>query len=71
MESNKNDWMRQYARFSSTLLQTIIIIILGIFAGKKIDKFFELKKPIFLLIFTIIFSVIAFYLAFKEFMRKK
>jgi F0F1-type ATP synthase assembly protein I len=68
--SDPQEWMRNYVRYSSVFLQLIFTIVGGVFLGYKIDEWLR-TKPIFLIVFTLIFSVLSFYLAIREFLRKK
>lgn len=68
--SDPQEWMRNYVRYSSVFLQLIFTIVGGVFLGYKIDEWLR-AKPIFLIVFTLIFSVLSFYLAIREFLRKK
>ncbi|HOK50272.1 MAG: AtpZ/AtpI family protein [Bacteroidales bacterium] len=67
--SDPREWMRNYVRYSSLFLQLIITIVGGVFLGYKVDEWLQ-TKPIFLLIFTVVFSAMAFYLAVRELLRK-
>jgi F0F1-type ATP synthase assembly protein I len=69
--SDPNDWMRNYVRYSSIILQLVVTIVVGVFLGYKVDHWMGLGKPVFLIIFTIVFSVLSFYIAIKEIIRKK
>ncbi|MGC8824842.1 MAG: AtpZ/AtpI family protein [Bacteroidales bacterium] len=68
--NDPQEWIRNYVRYSSVFLQLIFTIIVGVFAGYKVDDWLR-TKPIFLIVFTIVFSALAFYLAIREFLRKK
>ncbi len=68
--SNDYDWMRNYVKYSSILLQLIITIVIGIFFGYKLDQWLH-TKPIFLILFTVIFSAIAFYITIRQLLQKK
>ncbi|MCX7986402.1 MAG: AtpZ/AtpI family protein [Bacteroidales bacterium] len=68
--SDPGEWMRNYVRYSSVFIQLIITIVGGVFLGYKLDMWLR-TKPIFLILLTLIFSVLSFYLAIREFLRKK
>lgn len=68
--SDPQEWMRNYVRYSSVFLQLIFTIVAGVFAGYKMDGWLR-TKPIFLITFTVVFSILAFYIAIREFLRKK
>ncbi len=55
-----------YLRYSGVAFQMIIIILCGLFAGIKADKYFSFKFPLFTLAGTLLGLVLAFYLLFKD-----
>ncbi len=70
MSDDDNNWMQNYVRYSSIILQTIIMIVGSIFLGHWVDKWMNLKAPVFLIIFTLVFSSLSFYLTFKRLIEK-
>jgi hypothetical protein len=67
MAKNQNN----YARYASMGTMMIVTIGLGTFAGVKIDRWLEIKFPIFTLILSIFSVFTAIYLAIKDFLKKK
>lgn len=70
MPNDDNDWMRNYGRYSTMAFQMIATVLLGLFLGIKLDKWLDMKKPVFLIILLILSGVAAFYFAFKDFLKK-
>jgi len=60
-----------YMRYAAMGTQMIVIIGLGVFAGYKLDKWLELKVPIFTLILSLFSVGAAIYLSVKDLYRKK
>jgi F0F1-type ATP synthase assembly protein I len=48
----------------------IIIVLAGVFAGIKIDKYLAWKFPLFTLILSLISVCFAIYIAIKDFLKK-
>jgi F0F1-type ATP synthase assembly protein I len=70
MPSDEN-WMRNYARYSTIAFQMIVIVLGGVFLGYKLDHWLQLNKPIFLVILSILSGFLALYLAFKDLLKLK
>ncbi|NJK83246.1 MAG: hypothetical protein HC912_04950 [Saprospiraceae bacterium] len=47
------------------------IIVVGVLAGKKMDVYFSMKQPIFSAIFALMATVLALYVALKDFLMPK
>ncbi|MDL2315375.1 AtpZ/AtpI family protein [Bacteroidales bacterium OttesenSCG-928-C19] len=63
--------LKDYARYSSLAIQMILIILIGTFAGIKLDQWIQLSFPIFKIIFPIASVFLALYVALKDFLKKK
>ena len=63
--------LSNYGRYSGIAFQMIVIILLGIFFGKKMDKWFETKNPIYTAIFSLLGVIISLYVVLKDLVRKK
>lgn len=66
-----NNWMRNYARYSAIAFQMIVILLGGIFLGKKLDEWLHMQHPVFLVIVTIISGFLGFYLVFRDLLKFK
>lgn len=69
-KKKKINSLNDYAKYSSLSIQMIIIVLAGVFAGIKADKYLGLKFPIFTLILSIISVCLAIYIAIKDFIKK-
>ena len=52
-------------------IQMAVIITLGVFGGKKLDQFLNLKQPIFTLLFSLLAVFAAIYISIKDFLKKQ
>ena len=68
--SNKNEPLKNYSRYSNIAFQLIIIILVGVFVGHKLDEWLNTKKPIFLLVTSVIAVFIALYVTFRDLIKK-
>ena len=71
MNSAKKNPLKSYARHSAIAFQMLIIILLGVYGGIKLDEHLELKFPVFTLIFTVLAVILAIYYTIKDALRKK
>lgn len=63
--------LNSYARYSSIAVQMAVIITLGVFGGKYLDEWLQLKFPVFILIFSVLSVALAVYLAIKDLIKFK
>ncbi|MBP6335068.1 MAG: AtpZ/AtpI family protein [Bacteroidia bacterium] len=57
-------------RYASMGTQMLVIIGLGVFGGSYLDKYLELKIPVFTLILSLLSVAVAIYLSIKDFLKK-
>ncbi|MCD4682482.1 MAG: AtpZ/AtpI family protein [Bacteroidales bacterium] len=70
-KNQKKNSLNNYARYSSIAFQMLLIILIGVFGGIKIDEWLELTFPIFTVTLSILAVVLAIYSVTKEFLKKK
>jgi len=58
-----------YARYTGIGFQMAATIALGVFGGLQIDKWLELRFPVFTLILSLLSVGIAIYQAIKDFLK--
>ena len=68
--SKKKPPLSNYARYTSIGLQIIVVILIFLFAGHKIDGWTHQSFPIFTLILSIIGLAAAMWFMVRELMRK-
>ena len=64
----KNNYagLESYAKYSGIAIQMVVIILLFVLAGKKIDEKFFQGRDIFVIILSLIGIAIALYLVLKD-----
>lgn len=62
--------LNSYARYSSIAIQMLVIIILGVFGGYKLDVWFN-TAPLLTVILSLLSVIIAIYLVTKDLLKKK
>ena len=63
--------MNNYVKYSSMVFQLAVVIGLGVWGGRSLDKYLEMKFPVFTLIFLFIAIFGGMYWAVKDLIRKK
>jgi F0F1-type ATP synthase assembly protein I len=69
MTTNPRKNLNDYARYSSMAIQMLVIILLGVFAGYRLDLWLH-SKPFLTVILSIVSVVISIYLVTKDLIRK-
>lgn len=70
-DPGKFDYLRDYAKYSGILFQMIAMVVAGIFGGRELDRLFDLKGHLFLIILTLLASFGAVYYLFRALMKKQ
>ena len=65
------DDSKAYMRYAGMGTQMLVIIGLGVFGGFKLDKWLELKIPVFTLILSLLSVAAAIYLSVKDLYKNK
>lgn len=66
---NKNQ-LNNYTKYSSIALQMLVIILIGVYGGYKLDGLLKIKFPVFTLILSLLSVGLAIYVAIKDFLKK-
>ena len=66
----KKQGLNHYARYSSIAFQMLAIILLGMFAGYKLDQWLNIR-PVFTVILSLLSVFIAIYVVIKDLLKKK
>lgn len=67
---NHNNPLNNYAKYSSIAIQMLVIITGGVVGGYYLDKWINIKFPVFTLLFSFISVSLAIYFAIKDFLKK-
>ena len=62
--------LNSYARYSGMTFQMLAIILVGVFAGYKLDQWLH-TRPILLILFSLFSVFLAIYSVTKDLLRKK
>ncbi len=69
--SSDDNWMRNYARYSTLAFQMVVIVLGGVLLGYKMDGWLHMHKPIFLVSLSFFSGFVALYVVFKDLMKNK
>ena len=69
-DSGNQNFMKDYAKYSSLIIQMVAIAAVGIFGGIELDKLLNMKSPVFTISLTIIMTFVAVYLLFRALLKK-
>ncbi len=70
-EEEEKKQINSFVKYSSIGFQMLAIILLGVFAGIKLDEFLNLDFPIFTLVFSLLSVFLSIYYAVKDFLKIK
>ncbi len=63
--------LKEYARYSNLGIQMIVVILLGVFGGIQLDKWLDLKFPVFTVVLSFLGVILGIYIGLKDFIRTK
>jgi F0F1-type ATP synthase assembly protein I len=67
---DKSEKFRAIVKYSNIAFQMIGIIVIGTFLGFWLDKYFQLKFPIFTIVLILLSLFEAIYSVVREFLKK-
>lgn len=65
----KKKSLDSYTRYSSIAFQMLIIILIGVFGGVKLDAWLKLTVPVFTIILSISSVILAIYTVTKDLLK--
>jgi ATP synthase protein I len=68
-ENPENDGLSNYAKYTSLGVQMIVIILVTVWGGIKLDKLFGLTTPVFTIVLSLLGVFAAIYTAVKDFIK--
>jgi ATP synthase protein I len=68
-KNQENNGLKDYARYTGLGAQMIVIILVTVWGGIKLDKFFALETPVFTIILSLLGVFAAIYTAVKDFIK--
>ena len=70
-QNSKKPPLHNYAKYSSIALQMVVIILVGVFGGVKLDELLNLKFPVFTVILSLLSVALAIYYVIKDLLKNK
>ena len=67
--NQKKKSLNSYARYSGIALQMLVIILLGIWGGVKLDEMVSFKFPLFTVLLSFISVGLAIYVVIKDLVK--
>jgi F0F1-type ATP synthase assembly protein I len=69
MTTDPKKSLNDYARYSGMAVQMLVIILLGVFSGYRIDLWLH-TKPVFTVILSLLSVALAIYIVTRDLLRK-
>lgn len=70
-KDKRKKYLDNYARYSSIALQMLVIILLGVWGGVKLDEWIDTGFPVFTVLLSVISVFAAIYFVIKDLLKKK
>ena len=67
--NNKESGLQSYARYSGLAFQMIAIILVFVWAGRKIDEIYFQGRSIFIIVFSLLGVSISIYYVLKDLLK--
>jgi len=64
------DYLRLYGKYSSLIFQMIVIVLLGTFGGRELDKILRMEKPVFTIILILVSAFLSLFYLFRTLFKK-
>lgn len=68
--SGRLSFYKTYLLYFNLILQMVVMVLLGVIGGARLDKVLQLKFPVFTLLFTLLTAFLALYLLFRTISKK-
>jgi len=65
----KKKSLDSYTRYSSIAFQMLIIILIGVFGGIKLDEWLKLSVPVFTIVLSILAVILSIYTVTRGLMK--
>lgn len=69
-EHRSRENLNNYAKYSGMAFEMIVIILAGVFAGIKLDKWLHMTNPVFTAICAALGVILAIYIVIKDLLRR-
>lgn len=68
-KDKENNGLGTYAKYTGLGVQMVVIILITVWGGIKLDKLFGLETPVFTIILSLLGVFTAIYTAIKDFIK--
>jgi ATP synthase protein I len=68
-KDQESEGLGSFAKYSGLGIQMIVIILITVWGGIKLDKLFALQTPVFTIILSLLGVFAAIYTAIKDFIK--
>ncbi len=65
----KKKSLGNYTRYSSIAFQMLVIILIGVFGGIKLDEWLKLSVPVFTIVLSILSVILSIYTVTRDLMK--
>jgi len=69
LSEKKKKSLDNYTRYSSIAFQMLIIILIGVFGGIKLDEWLKLSVPVFTIVLTILAVILSIYTVTRDLLK--
>jgi|WetSurSiteA1Bulk_404760.scaffolds.fasta_scaffold00175_3 hypothetical protein len=63
--------LNDYAKYSNLAIQMVVIILIGVIGGMKLDQWLKPGFPVFTVVLSFLSVLLALYNSLKDFLRQK
>ena len=67
----KKSRLTDYGKYSGMATQMLVIMLLFIYGGYKLDEYLQWKYPIFIIVFSFLGVVVAIFVVVRELLNDK
>jgi len=67
----KKKSLDNYTRYSSIAFQMLIIILIGVFGGIKLDEWLKLSVPVFTIVLSILAVILSIYTVTRDLLKPR
>jgi len=65
----KKKSLDNYTRYSSIAFQMLVIILIGVFGGIKLDEWLKMTVPVFTIVLSILAVILSIYTVTRDLMK--
>ncbi len=69
-DHGNTNFLKDYAKYSSLVIQMILLAAVGVLGGIQLDKWLKMKSPVFTILLTVIMTFVAIFHLFRTLLKK-